>query len=95
MSKILVRLPDDLSGPADDEDMLSRKRISRYPRAEAVTTEHINAVLRELVEPAEGKRWLSTPQEVFGGRTPEDLMSNGEARRVYQVLVRLEEGIHV
>ena len=95
MSTIVDGAAKDGTKVADDIGALPPEKNTRYPRDGAVTVEHITGILRELVEPAEGQRWLSTPQDVFDGRTPNDLIANGETDRVYQVLVRLEEGIHV
>jgi AbrB family looped-hinge helix DNA binding protein len=54
----------------------------------------IQEKLDSLFEPAEGQRWLHTRQAALDGRAPIDLITHGEADRVLQILVRLEEGMH-
>jgi len=48
--------------------------------------------LNALVEPAEGLRWLGTPQARLGG-SPIELIERGQSERILHMLIRLEEGI--
>lgn len=50
--------------------------------------------LEALFKQEEIIRWLHTPNSMFGGKTPTDIMAGGETDRILQVLIRLEEGIH-
>ncbi|MCI0696019.1 SIR2 family protein [candidate division KSB1 bacterium] len=57
--------------------------------------EEVENKLNSLFEPAEGQRWLHTPLAMLDGRRPIDLITHGDADRIMQILVRLEEGIHI
>lgn len=48
--------------------------------------------LNALVEPAEGLRWLGTPQARLGG-SPTELIERGQSERILHMLIRLEEGV--
>ena len=48
--------------------------------------------LEGLFEPSESLRWLGTRQTRLGG-SPMELIERGQADRVLQTLIRLEEGI--
>jgi uncharacterized protein (DUF2384 family) len=42
------------------------------------------------------RSWMITPRELFGGRTPEELVNSGAAaqqRRVLEVLIRIDYGV--
>jgi hypothetical protein len=49
--------------------------------------------LEGLFDPAESLRWLGTRQARLGG-SPMELIERGQADRVLQLLIRLEEGTH-
>jgi hypothetical protein len=55
----------------------------------------IRQKLDSVFRPSEGRRWLTTPLDIFEGDRPVDLIARGEGERVMQMLVRIEEGIHV
>jgi len=55
-----------------------------------------NYALEVFGEEAKARSWMSSPRDIFGGRTPEDLLSTGDAaeqRRVLEVLVRIDYGV--
>jgi hypothetical protein len=67
--------------------------VSQRARA---TAEHLHAILEsltDLFEREETDRWLHSPNEMFDGKTPLEAIAEGQARRVHQLLVRIEEGI--
>jgi uncharacterized protein (DUF2384 family) len=40
--------------------------------------------------------WMTTPRDLFGGRTPEELVETGDPaqqRRVLEVLIRIDYGV--
>jgi putative toxin-antitoxin system antitoxin component (TIGR02293 family) len=55
-----------------------------------------NYAVEVFGEEAKARNWMSSPLDIFGGRTPEDLLSTGDAaeqRRVLEVLVRIDYGV--
>lgn len=68
--------------------------IGRRPSPVLDPLELIREKLNSLVTPEEAQRWLYASLKMFDGRRPIDLIANGEADRVMQILIRLEEGIH-
>ncbi len=68
--------------------------IGRRPSPALDSLEEIRKKLNSLVTPEEAQRWLYASLKMFDGRRPIDLIANGEADRVMQILIRLEEGIH-
>lgn len=58
--------------------------------------EHLRAIRESLVDSFEQEeidRWLHSPNAMFDGKTPLEAISEGQAQRVRQLLVRIEEGI--
>ena len=58
--------------------------------------EHLRAIRESLVDlfqQEEIDRWLHSPNDMFDGQTPLEVMSEGRSRRVRQLLARIEEGI--
>ena len=42
------------------------------------------------------RSWMDAPRDIFGGRSPQDLVATGEAaeqRRVLEVLLRIDYGV--
>lgn len=57
---------------------------------------HLRAIresVSDLFEQEEIDRWLHSPNDMFDGKTPLEAISGGQAHRVRQLLVRIEEGI--
>jgi hypothetical protein len=45
---------------------------------------------------AKARSWMDTPRDIFGGRSPQDLVATGDAadqRRVLEVLLRIDYGV--
>jgi putative toxin-antitoxin system antitoxin component (TIGR02293 family) len=45
---------------------------------------------------ARAKSWMDTPRDIFGGRSPRDLVATGDGadqRRVLEVLIRIDYGV--
>ena len=65
------------------------------PRSAALESlKEVRKKLSSLFKPEEGQRWLYAPNAMFEGRRPIDLITHGEANRIMQILVRIEQGIH-
>ncbi len=79
---------DRLVAKASDTPESSRRPPALDP------LELVREKLNSLVTPEEAQRWLYAALTMFDGRRPIDLIANGEADRVMQILIRLEEGIH-
>jgi hypothetical protein len=69
--------------------------IGRRPSSALDPLELVREKLNSLVKPEEGQRWLYAPNKIFEGRRPIDLINDGEAVRVIEILECLEEGSHV
>jgi uncharacterized protein (DUF2384 family) len=54
----------------------------------------IKASLEAQFEPEEVQRWLHSPNPMFDGKAPIDMIAQGEIEPILEVLIRLEEGIH-
>ena len=45
---------------------------------------------------AKARSWMDSPRDIFGGRSPQDLVATGNAgeqRRVLEVLLRIDYGV--
>jgi len=69
------------------------KNGTRRPAAHD-SLKQVREKLNSLFKPEEGRRWLYAPLAMFEGRRPIDLVTQGEADRIMQILVRIEQGIH-
>jgi len=72
------------------------------PEQLAAQLEHPNAksvwrrALEVFGEEAKAHSWMSTPRDIFDGRSPQDLVAtgdSGEQRRVLEVLLRIDYGV--
>jgi putative toxin-antitoxin system antitoxin component (TIGR02293 family) len=64
-----------------------------HPNAKAIW----NYALEVFGQEGKARSWVNTPRDIFGGRTPEDLISSGDAaeqRRVLEVLLRIDYGVY-
>ena len=55
-----------------------------------------NRALEVFGDECKARSWMDTPREIFGGRSPQELVSTGEAaeqRRVLEVLIRIDYGV--
>ncbi len=68
----------------------------------AAQLEHPNAnaiwdrALEVFGDEAKARRWMDAPRDIFGGRSPQDLVATGQAadqRRVLEVLLRIDYGV--
>ena len=69
-------------------------KIGTRRRAAPNPLQEVREKLDSLFKPEEGQRWLYAPNAMFEGRRPIDLITHGEADRIMQILVRIEQGIH-
>lgn len=97
-SKIAEAMPAPEFSYGSKERMVAKAsdtpEIGRRPLPALDPLEQVRDKLISLVTPEEAQRWLYAPLTMFDGRRPIDLIANGEADRVMQILIRLEEGIH-
>ena len=75
---------------------------SPTPAELAAQLEHPNAnsiwrrALEVFGDEAKAQSWMNTSRDIFGGRSPQDLVATGEAseqRRVLEVLLRIAYGV--
>jgi putative toxin-antitoxin system antitoxin component (TIGR02293 family) len=75
---------------------------SPTPAELAAQLEHPNAAsiwnraLEVFGDEAKAKSWMNTPRDIFGGRSPQDLVATGDPsaqRRVLEVLLRIDYGV--
>jgi putative toxin-antitoxin system antitoxin component (TIGR02293 family) len=55
-----------------------------------------NRALEVFGDEAKAQSWMNTPRDIFGGRSPQELVATGEAseqRRVLEVLLRIDYGV--
>jgi uncharacterized protein (DUF2384 family) len=63
-----------------------------HPSAKAVW----NRALKVFGDEAKARSWMRTSRDLFGGRTPEELVNSGDAaqqRRVLEILIRIDYGV--
>ena len=55
-----------------------------------------NRALEVFGDEAKARSWMSAPRDIFGGRSPQELVATGNAsqqRHVLQVLIRIDYGV--
>ena len=104
LSQAKLKRPTTLPG-TDPPSVTPRKRIGAQPSSAASSmTQPADAKNRSVTLEARAmtlaKRlfsdpriWLETPNSQFGGRKPIDLMQNGEAGKVYDLLRAADLGL--
>lgn len=63
-----------------------------HPSANAIW----NRALEVFGEETKARSWMNSPRDIFGGRTPQDLVATGDAgeqRRVLETLLRIDYGV--
>jgi putative toxin-antitoxin system antitoxin component (TIGR02293 family) len=63
-----------------------------HPDANAIW----NRALEIFGDEAKARSWMTTPRDLFNGRTPKELVESGDAaaqRRVLEVLIRIDYGV--
>lgn len=48
--------------------------------------------LEEIIKPADLDEWMGKPNPAFGGKTPTQLLQDGEADKLWDMAYRLESG---
>jgi len=77
-------------GPVDDAP---QDEIDAMQLPEA-TPEVIRARLQHLFGAAEAEAWLSRPNRILGGKTPNELLATDQGRlEVYRAILRIEHGV--
>ena len=63
-----------------------------HPDADAIW----NRALETFGDEHKARSWMTTPRDLFDGRTPEELVQSGDPgaqRRVLEVLIRIDYGV--
>jgi putative toxin-antitoxin system antitoxin component (TIGR02293 family) len=63
-----------------------------HPNAQAVWSRAVEVFGDEN----KARSWMNTPRDLFGGRSPEDLVATGNVeaqRRVLEILLRIDYGV--
>ena len=75
--------------PASDEQLAEELK---HPNANAIWDRAIEIFGDE----SKTRSWMTTPRDLFGGHTPEDLIESGDPadqRRVLEILIRIDYGV--
>jgi hypothetical protein len=68
-----------------DRHFLPNRRPDVLPKA-------IEDEIIRFIDPEHVPRWLRTPNELFGGATPQELIDRGQADRIIGAIERLKAG---
>jgi uncharacterized protein (DUF2384 family) len=63
-----------------------------HPRASAIWARALDT----LGDESTAQHWMNTPRDIFGGRSPQQLVDTGDAseqRRVLTTLIRIDYGV--
>jgi putative toxin-antitoxin system antitoxin component (TIGR02293 family) len=63
-----------------------------HPSAHAIW----NRALEVFGDEAKARSWMDAPRDIFGGRSPQELVATGdpaEQRHVLEVLIRIDYGV--
>lgn len=70
-----------------------------FPRPDAqknlLALEYIVDELSDIYEPKDARLWLFSRQKLLGGSSPADLIQDGKAEEVIDVIERLKAGVFV
>lgn len=70
-----------------------------FPRRAAEKTllelEFIVDQLSDFYEPEEARMWLFSPQKLLAGKTPADLIHDGETEVVIELIEQLRDGVYL
>lgn len=70
-----------------------------FPRPDAqrqlLALEYIVDQLSDFYEPREARLWLFSPQRLFAGKTPADLIQQGRTDEVIRAIDQLRDGVFV
>lgn len=58
-------------------------------------TDAINRSLLQILTPPEASRWLGLPNAALDGETPIHAIQNGRGITVLEILIQIEQGIHI
>ena len=62
-------------------------------RASRNEIDRLTEALREIVDPASLSTWFDTPNDVFGGLKPIEVIERGDIHRLWEMVFRLRSGI--
>lgn len=57
--------------------------------------QRVNEILSRLIKPEEVEPWFNKPIPSLDYKAPIDIIRNGDTNRIIELLVQVEEGIHV
>ncbi len=70
-----------------------------FPRHEAekllLELEYIVEQLSDIYEPSEARLWLFSPQKLFNGQRPVDLIQNRKTEEIMGALDQLRDGVYL
>ena len=79
----------NVHGPTPAEQLAGQLQ---HPSANSIWSR----ALEVFGDEAKARSWMDTPRDIFGGRSPQDLVATGDAaeqRRVLEVLLRIDYGV--
>jgi uncharacterized protein (DUF2384 family) len=79
----------DSHQPTESEQLTAELE---HPKASAIWARALDTFGDELT----ARRWMNTPRDIFGGRSPQQLVDTGDAseqRRVLTTLIRIDYGV--
>jgi transcriptional regulator with XRE-family HTH domain len=81
---------------------LSERAITRWKSGERLSGQSLQRIVEvrnlqqemlELMEPAEIRRWLVTPNRIFGELKSLEVIERGEIHKVWRTIFQLQEGV--
>jgi uncharacterized protein (DUF2384 family) len=79
----------DVHGPTPTEQLAGQLE---HPTANSIWSR----ALEVFGDAAKARSWMGASRDIFGGRSPQDLVATGDAaeqRRVLEVLLRIDYGV--
>lgn len=61
---------------------------------EPVTEDLVREVAADFIRPEFIEAWLQRPAEAWGGKTPAELIANGEGRRILYGFAQMAYGVY-
>jgi uncharacterized protein (DUF2384 family) len=89
-----LEYPEDMGQLQEPLPDAAERLVSQleHPNANAIWTR----ALEVFGDEAKARSWMTSPRDIFGGQTPQDLVASGDVsaqRRVLQVLIRIDYGV--
>lgn len=84
-----MRIMESLQSPTPAEQLAAQLE---HPSVNSIW----NRALEVFGDEAKARSWMNAPRDIFGGRSPQDLVATGDTaqqRRVLEVLLRIDYGV--